>query len=649
MRYGFLQEKMEEQPEQASPESQEKTENHTTETSSSMQKEQTESGIQENANPSISSEEQSEKGKKKKSTQKQKKIWKYIAIGAGVFCIIAIGGVLVYQKVLKPKFGETVEAQLGLKTSKQAGKHNDWELFQEQEGEQTVSPEEKEWLSDVFHAYGKSSNAAKYEEKMLSYQVLPMMEKKETTITAYAVQELHPLRQLEYVDSILYVKIQFDCATEPDTTDIKVWTAQPLDATNFTNTKASSVLVAQHNTAGYGELCDYKADNVLDQDVETAWIEGNKGFGKGASITLWTPKKEKHKIYVFCIKNGYTKTVRTLSKNAQVSEIKVSCKNGSTEKYALQRNVHTMNSDDWFSDCIILDQPQETAEITFTIGDAYAGKDYYEYRYNKGEPDDFLAQGDYMKKHETVRKSCEDTGISEIMLLEDPQELDYIEEEPISTQEEEEPTYESWQDAYTEQINHLGDLMDKYEKNIQLYLDAYDYASKSEFYDADGKLYLPSEGFLRDLDGDDIPELCLTRLEVIDECNYMSQVHVFSLDSQMHIVYCGSFLAEQDLELSQIFKDQESGGVTVALKNIVSDAFDYMLQYNTYVIRKKKLKNIQIFAYEEGGDGEKGYVEVRKNGSSISYDEIDAYIEKVYSKDYVLIKSIDELIHELEN
>ena len=144
-----------------------------------MQKEQTESGIQENANPSISSEEQSEKGKEKKSTQKQKKIWKYIAIGAGVFCIIAIGGVLAYQKVLKPKFGETVETQLGLKTSKQAGKHNDWELFQEQEGEQTVSPEEKEWLSDVFHAYGKSSNAAKYEEKMLSYQVLPMMEKKD--------------------------------------------------------------------------------------------------------------------------------------------------------------------------------------------------------------------------------------------------------------------------------------------------------------------------------------------------------------------------------------------------------------------------------------------------------------------------------------
>lgn len=68
-----LQEKMEEQPAQASPESQEKTENHTTETSSSMQKEQTESGIQENANPSISSEEQSEKGKEKNLPKSRKK------------------------------------------------------------------------------------------------------------------------------------------------------------------------------------------------------------------------------------------------------------------------------------------------------------------------------------------------------------------------------------------------------------------------------------------------------------------------------------------------------------------------------------------------------------------------------------------------
>ena len=68
-----LQEKMEEQPKQASPESQEKTENHTTETSSSMQKEQTESGIQENANPSISSEEQSEKGKEKNLPKSRKK------------------------------------------------------------------------------------------------------------------------------------------------------------------------------------------------------------------------------------------------------------------------------------------------------------------------------------------------------------------------------------------------------------------------------------------------------------------------------------------------------------------------------------------------------------------------------------------------
>ena len=68
-----LQEKTEEQPEQASPESQEKTENHTTETSSSMQKEQTESGIQENANPSISSEEQSEKGKEKNLPKSRKK------------------------------------------------------------------------------------------------------------------------------------------------------------------------------------------------------------------------------------------------------------------------------------------------------------------------------------------------------------------------------------------------------------------------------------------------------------------------------------------------------------------------------------------------------------------------------------------------
>lgn len=582
---------------------------------------------------------------KVKKTFPSKTVWKLMAAGISVLCLVIIG-IVVYHQVAKTKNDKTMDNGTQVEnvkdTKKQAsGKQDHWDLFQTKADYKAFSAEEQKWLQNFFELYGKNTKKAMYEEKMLSFRVLPATEKEGNLVTAYAVMEEHSLKKLEYVDEISYIKIQFNCQKEPELEAIKVWTAKP-DPNKYTKAKASSVLAAQHNNASADrEICTYEAKNVTDGDNTTAWIEGNKGFGKGASITLSEANDQSHSIYGFCIKNGFTKTQRTLERNAQVKEVEVSFPAGNTMKYALQKNIHTSYQDDWFSDCIIFDQSVDTNTIKFTIRDTYSGKNYYEYIW---EPE---KRSDYKK---VFRESCEDTCISEIIILDDPQNLSYKEESVSWKQEYENPTYDSWEQAYAEQIRNLDGLMEKYKKSIQLYLDAekFMYTSLDYFYDADGKLLVPTDGFLQDLDGDQIPELCLYKA-IGDDKFMMHMAHVFSVDAENHLLYCGSFFFRPDEEnkrIKPVVIDTQSSGLDALLCDADMACGSY--EYNTYIVAEKKLKKTQSMLSEYTIESIGDIRNYRKNSASMDKKGFDAYVSARQNREEIVSCDMNELLNKLE-
>lgn len=582
--------------------------------------------------------------KKEKRSFKPRLVWKRMALGIGVLCLVAILGVVVHSVTKTDKGKDTkngIQVASTENTKKQAPeKQENWDLFQTNAEKEALSAEEKNWLQNIFESYGKNAKKTMYEENMLSFQVLPLTERDGNLVTAYSVMEKHSLKKLEYVDEISYIKIQFDCEKEPELEDIKVWTAN-LDDNKYTKAKASSVLGAQHNNASADrEICTYEAQNITDGDITTAWIEGKKGFGEGSSITLADANSEKHTVYGFCIKNGFTKTQRTLERNAQVKEVEVSSSNGNTAKYTLKKNVHTSYMDDWFSDCIIFDEPMEAKKVKFTIRDTYEGKNYYEYVWDRGKGRDY-------KK--VFRESCEDTCISEIIVLDDPQHFDYKEKTIFGNQEDENLVYDSWQQAYEEQIRNLDALMEKYKESIQLYLDAqkFIYTSLDYFYESDGTLSEPTDGFLQDLDDDQIPELCLYKAIGDDEF-LMHMVHVFSVDEENHLLYCGSFFYRPDEEnqwMKPLVRDTQSGGLDVLL----CDAEIYgSYEYNTYLVENKKLKQTQSIVSEQTSESIGDIRNYRKNGTSMDKKGYDTYVSERQNREEIVSYDMNELLNTLE-
>lgn len=330
---------------------------------------------------------------KQKETEKdglqRKPIGKYIAVGIGIVCV-AVGCFLGYQQVIKPQSVKTMKQDKQVKTHTQK-EEKGWNLFQEKDGTQIPSEQEKRWLQNVFEWYGESTENAMYEEGMLSFQVIPIVERKGNLVTAYAMMKKHKLEQQQYVDPISYIKIQFNGETEVKENKIKVWKAKKTE-NKYTKASASSVLSPQRNmSSAQRELCTYQAKNVVDGDGTTTWIEGEKNL-----------------------------------------------------------------------------------------------------------------------------------------------------------------TYASWKEAYTKQIENVDVLMEKYQKFIELYLKdrSFIMATVEGFYAPDGKLNTPTKGFLKDLDGDNVPELCLVKA-VGDDETLLHLAHVFSVDPKKHFVYCGSFFYRPDEEVER--------------------------------------------------------------------------------------------------
>jgi|WetSurMetagenome_2_1015567.scaffolds.fasta_scaffold337306_1 hypothetical protein len=92
---------------------------------------------------------------------------------------------------------------------------------------------------------------------------------------------------------------------------------------------SSSVLVEKNKDAGF-----YKAENLLDHNYSTAWVEGVAGTGIGQYLTMtfyknWQPS-ELH------IVNGYAKNDAIYQKNSRPKQLKLTFSDGTTQTIDLK-------------------------------------------------------------------------------------------------------------------------------------------------------------------------------------------------------------------------------------------------------------------------------------------------------------------------
>ena len=507
-------------------------------------------------NTKIQEEEQL---KEKKKATVSTPIYKKIALGVGILFGIIIAGAGVL-KIAGLRGMEEIkinnQAKITSKNSNNNAKENakkqeNWDLFQSKESAFILTEEEKVWTTTQLDEFYKAMNQTEWEEKLFSFKVLERAERQDDTILIDAVCCIHPIFLKQYVIQVQYVKLQFSTKQEPELEDIQFAVADS-EENKFTTAKASSVCGSQRNNVSQNkERCYYDAENVVDNDETTAWIEGDKkGYGKGEWISLSGSKSQK--ICGIAIRNGFTKSDRTMERNAQVKKVTITCSDGSSQVYELQKNTYATGVDEWYSDCVLFDEPIDTKKVTLTIESVYQGKRFYEY-WNKGE-----------KYYEQSSDKCKDTCISEIKVLTMPED-DLYETEEIEKLQEETERYDSWQQAYQDALEQPQKVMERYNENMKLYVNEYKPSPISHIrvekrYDENGMLYLPNSGFLEDINGDSVPELFLIHANEKEygngndvKGNFSECVaHVFTFDTKNNcLLYSGSFTTR--------FNDEEAG------------------------------------------------------------------------------------------
>lgn len=546
-----------------------------------------------------------------------------VVIGAGVFGIAQRFG----------KKGNEADIQIEVTGKNEGNKgkaatleNMQWELFQKKEHTFLLTKEEKQWVNVQLEELAKRNNRAEWEEGLLTFKVLGQVEKKENTILLDVVCCIHPVEYKKYTNQIQFIKVAFDCQQEPTFEQIQFKICDSME-NNFTKAKASSVCASQRNMASAAqERSYYEAENVVDDEKDTAWIEGKKGYGKGEWISLSAAAEQT--VCGIAIQNGFIKSDRTLERNAQVKKATLTFSDGTKQSYEFQKNRYETGVEDWYSDCIIFDKPVDTTEVKITIETAYQGKKFYQYwEQKKG----------YKAKH---GEKCEDTCISEIKVLTMPVSDEYTTLSPDNAQEEE-AHYNNWKQAYQDAVEQRENLMDRYNENMKLYVEQYEafHGTKEARYDENGKLYLPEQGFLEDVNGDSIPELFLvssTRSEN-DQLlgNYAECViHVFSYDKkEKQRLYCGSFVTRYDDEEGErtyFYQDERDGSLRTLLclasDDIAGKDYYYSWSVNLgKLVCKKILQNGQTFTEDDPPMLVRWY---KINGLSVSKESFNTELQQ---------------------
>ena len=451
-------------------------------------------------------------------------------------------------------------------------------------------------------------------------------QKQENRVSVDVVCCTHPIYFKQYVTQVQYLKLEFSVEQEPELKEIQVRVCNS-EGNSFTKAKASSVCGEQRNAVSENkEICYYKAENVVDEDETTAWIEGDKkGYGKGEWISLSATKKKK--ICGIAIRNGYTKSDRTMERNAQVKKVTVTCSDGSSQVYKLQKNTYATGVEKWYSDCILFEQPVDAKKITLTIESVYKGKRFYEY-WDEGK--EYYSQNSI---------ACKDTCISEIKVLTMPED-DLYEAEEIKVVQEEENHYDSWQQAYLQALEQPQNVMARYNENMKLYVDEYKslQGTLDQRYNEEGMLHLPNSGFLEDINGDSVPELFLIHATESPEDNEgifaECVAHVFTFDMKDKCrLYCGSFVTrydENEGEETFFYKDQRDDSLRAYLSYGVGEA-EGTHYYSFFGLKENKLAWNKLLEWKQT---------IKRDNSSITI--------RCRKKDYLSITK-EEFEQEYEN
>lgn len=163
------------------------------------------------------------------------------------------------------------------------------------------------------------------------------------------------------------------------------------NTTDYGDATASSVLSSQMSN---GEKISYTASNLVDEDMDTAWVEGVSGYGKGSWIKV--SASESHPIYGIAIRNGYNKSEKTYTINARPKKVKFTFAGGKSHTAVLSNE---RSYDGEYTDVIMFDEPIRSKYVKMTIQSVYEGEDYYSYY---GDDDG---------------KKCSDTGFDEIFVI----------------------------------------------------------------------------------------------------------------------------------------------------------------------------------------------------------------------------------------
>ena len=80
--------------------------------------------------------------------------------------------------------------------------------------------------------------------------------------------------------------------------------AQAVEQLSFAGITGATASSSYSDSSHYGSDYGYGPENVLDGELESAWVEGAPGWGEGESITLYGPRQ---RISGFTIYSGYQK------------------------------------------------------------------------------------------------------------------------------------------------------------------------------------------------------------------------------------------------------------------------------------------------------------------------------------------------------
>lgn len=218
------------------------------------------------------------------------------------------------------------------------------------------------------------------------YVHLSMIRYVETTENGNPVYYINGMVESGLKFYYFYTETEFN-QEDGSLVQVDVLSEYELDGCYFMEASASSVCPSERGFT-------YDADHVIDGDDTTAWIEGKEGMGIGE----WVQLQAEEPTYVsgIAIKNGYIKSDKTLTRNAQVKTIRIYAMGMEPVTYELSPSYDTEGN---YSDVIWFEEPVETDYLKFEILDTFEGEDY-------------------VNEDNSISEACDDTCISEIKVIE---------------------------------------------------------------------------------------------------------------------------------------------------------------------------------------------------------------------------------------